>query len=600
MSDTNRDPLAELLAKHSAAENGDPIPVEPTSDNINNDPITNDEISNDDIDYGDNDMAEQIAAEEAAYEEERRQQQTVIDKDNVTILMPPDSKDKDYQKEQMDFQTDKLAIVTVMVNQVIAKYKLYEGGIPDVDLPEQGVLCRFKVMGELIDIYHNNGEVINDQFETMVLSNWIMPDGSRAIDNILSDGTIRSMTSNNTESERNIESNDDAIELPVEESAPTININVQPNTPVTVNVDDSIVANLSKTSELNVNVKEVQDIELLASTVIENSAQAGIISKYESDINQVPITLPLSGYRCVMRPINWFDFIKLAAPTSNNNIDNELKKWSVIYDHIENPSIGPFEDFEDFLKKTKYHDRELLMWGLLVATADDEETIEITCGNPNCKHKTKRTYYPREIVHLDEKKIPAWYTRVHEAAPGEDAKQIWEEVNQKRKRYQFPHSKIIVEFEEPSAYEFINNKLPLTLQLFKRYRPDDDVSELNPNDVSMLEFDYLSTNALYVSAMSIIKMNEKQERVEYRYTNWSDIEQIITKALDATDSGVLLKLIDINRSNATPVSFRISDINCPKCRHHEDHIIINDIGNSLLFQISQRLSNIQINLNELV
>ena len=299
-----------------------------------------------------------------------------------------------------------------------------------------------------------------------------------------------------------------------------------------------------------------------------------------------------------MRPINWFDFIKLTAPTSQNAPDNELKKWSVIYEHIKNPSIGEFENFEDFLKKTKYQDRELLMWGLLVATADDVEPLSIKCGNPKCNNQIKIKYNPRKLVHLDESLIPSWYDDAYKASPGAEAYKVWESVNGRRKRYKLPNTGIIAEVNEPSAYEFITVKLPLMNDLYKRYRPDGQMTEVDMNDPSMLEFDYLSTNAMFVSALTIVR-NEQGKRKEYRYTNWEDIEKIITTGLDAEDSGILLKIIEKTRTNVTPVAFRVDNVDCPVCGRHEEYIPINDIGSTLLFQVSRRLSNTQINLIEM-
>jgi hypothetical protein len=498
-----------------------------------------------------------------------------------------------------------------MVNKVVAKYRIISGGIPEALTNEQrqmGLLTRMNVMGELIEIYHKNGEKITTEFESMILSNWVMPDGTLAINNINENGIVIDKLMMNTPS-NNTPNNNASEAAPTQEvsaeekkpDAPQINITVEKNTPVTVNVDKELVADIEKTNEVNIFVKEVTDKDMLATTVVENSNREGIINPYDSGINDVPLTLPLSAYRCVMRSINWADFIKLTAPTSNNSTDNELKKWSVIYDHIKNPSIGDFTDFEDFLKKTKYQDREVLMWGLLVATADDEEVLSLTCGNDNCKNKIRVKYHPRTIFHLDESKIPKWYFNAYEAAPGPEAVKIWEEANNKRIRYMLPHKHegktIIVEINEPSAYEYLTNKLPLIESLFKRYRPDGTLSDIDPEDTSLAEFDYYAANALFISSMSIIPPNSNKE---YRYTKWEQIENIIRIMLDATNSASLLAIIRESRErHVSPVSFRVEDITCNACGKHIDYVPINDIGTSLLFQVSRRLSNTQINLIEM-
>lgn len=594
MSEINRDPLDDLLRSHASVLGNESI--EPEEEPVQETPVFDEDL------YGTNDLANEIANEEAAYEESRKAAAAELsakkaEADANKAMMPPDENDMKYHDDAMGFQSEKLSIVSMMTQKVVAKYRLISGGIPDSPNPELGVIGRMAVMGELIDIYHNSGEKITPEFERLVLSNWVMPDGTLAIHNISADGTvidrIAASTSENT--------TNDVVEDNVEEKkpeTPTINITVEKNNPVTVKIDENVISQTTLTNEINIHVKEVSEKDLLKTTIVENSNQEGIITKYDSGINDVPITLPLSAYRCVMRPINWFDFIKLTAPTSQNAPDNELKRWSVIYDHMKNPSIGEFKDFEDFMKKTKYQDREILMWGLLIATADQEEGLTIKCGNPKCRNPIKIKYDPRTIVHLDESKLPKWYVPAHEASVGDEALKVWEAANNKRTRYKLPNTGIIAEVNEPSAYEFVNVKLPLINDLYKKYRPEGTMNENDLNDPSMAEFDYLSTNALFISALTIVR-EENGKTKEYRFTNWEDIEKIITESLDAEDSGILLKIIEKSREKSSPISFRVENIDCPVCGRHEDYIPINDIGNTLLFQVSRRLGNTQINLIEM-
>ena len=594
MSEINRDPLDDLLRSHASVLGNESI--EPEEEPVQETPVFDEDL------YGTNDLANEIANEEAAYEESRKAAAAELsakkaEADANKAMMPPDENDMKYHDDAIGFQSEKLSIVSMMAQKVVAKYRLISGGIPDSPKPELGVIGRMAVMGELIDIYHNSGEKITPEFERLILSNWVMPDGTLAIHNISADGTvidrIAASTSENT--------TNDVVEDNVEEKkpeTPTINITVEKNNPVTVKIDENVISQTTLTNEINIHVKEVSEKDLLKTTIVENSNQEGIITKYDSGINDVPITLPLSAYRCVMRPINWFDFIKLTAPTSQNAPDNELKRWSVIYDHMKNPSIGEFKDFEDFMKKTKYQDREILMWGLLVATADQEEGLTIKCGNPKCRNPIKIKYDPRTIVHLDESKLPKWYVPAHEASVGDEALKVWEAANNKRTRYKLPNTGIIAEVNEPSAYEFVNVKLPLINDLYKKYRPEGTMNENDLNDPSMAEFDYLSTNALFISALTIVR-EENGKTKEYRFTNWEDIEKIITESLDAEDSGILLKIIEKSREKSSPISFRVENIDCPVCGRHEDYIPINDIGNTLLFQVSRRLGNTQINLIEM-
>lgn len=581
------DPLDELINKHKQAAgsvNKETTELPEIKDEDIIIPTEAEENDNDtaDINYGDSDLLDEIHQAEIA-EEERRQaiaeeRRKANEEEQKKVAGPPPVSAVEYEKyvtEAVDFQTDKLNIVTGMVNEVIKKHHLV-GGIPESteDIPD----LRNKVMGELVDIYHKTGDVITPEFENMILEYWVSADET-----------------DTTQHEEDIKKESVKEQKP-EEVAPTINVTVQPNTPVNIHIDEEVTTKLNMNSkrEININVIEVDERELASSVkLVKNSQAEGIISAYDSGLTDVPITLPFSAYRCVMRGINWSDFIQLAAPSSDNSSDAERKKWSVIYKHIKNTSIGDFTDFEDFLKKTKYYDRELMMWALLVATSNEEEPLSLRCQNPKCKMPINIKYRPREIVHLDEELIPKYYLKTHEAAVGDEARAHFNKTNMTSKRYKLPNTGVIVETEEVSAYDFINTKLPLVQQLYKEYHPSGNLAEFDSEDPRMAEFEYLSAHAIYVTSMSIIK-----DDIEYRYTNWDDIKKIITEMLDAEDSGILFKLIEQLRSKGAPVSFYIDGYECPHCHRKESKLPITDIGQTLLFQVSRRLGNTTINLIE--
>ena len=612
----NNDPLMGLLKKHKEAhgvvEEAPVVEETPTTElEVEEEAVTTPETpveTEEDI-YGVNDLMREIEAEEAADRAAReamiaeRREAASNKKRELTV---PDEKDEDYTAEAVGYQGSKLAAITSMVNRVIAKYRIISGGIPEVLEPGSTTMPKRYVMGELNQIYDAQNTpqpVITPEFEAVILNNWIMPDGTPAIQNINEDGIVidRTMMPKQTVESAPEKVADEDEKESEEDNHAVININVEPNTPVEVNVDSELIANMTKTKQVNIFVNEISDTDIESSTIIENTDQDGIITTYDSGINDVPITLPMSGYRCVMRGINYLDFIKLSAPSSGNAVDAEIKTWTIIYNHLKNPSIGAFKNFEDFLQKTKYQDRELLMWGVLAATLDEKDTISITCGNSNCGKQHTIVYYPRELMHLDETKIPKWYLPAYEAAAGPDAVEVWKQAAMQRIRYTLPESQISVEINEPSAYEFITQKLSLLDELYKRYKPDgsftEDVQNTPENEPSvlertdMLEFNYLSSIAMYISAV-VIKKNGKM----YRFTKWRDIEKVVSNSLSGLDSSILLSLIEKVRTDASPVSFRINDITCPHCKHHDDFIPLTNLQEQLLVRVFVKLGNTQINL----
>lgn len=576
------DPVDELINKQREALGQAPVEQESVSD-IND--IDVETVEFDDDEYGDNDLENAIAEEDAAEVAAREQREAEIrqnqEESNVKPFTPPNEKDMSYHAEAIGFQADKLEIVTGMVNQVVLKYALNSGGIPDFN--EQGQPVKMHIMGELMDLYHRDGDVITPEFENLILSNWIMDDGTPA----------RAQSSEEEENSAEVDIEklaDDVAEPEVKIPDPVVvTVNAMEDTPVTINLDSELLEDLTNTREVKVNVRRVSELEMTSSNVVINTQRTDIISPYDSGFNDVPLTLPMSAYRCVIRAITYLDFIQLAVPSSGNRSDQEIKEWSILYKHIKNISIGQFKDFDDFLKMTKISDKELMMWGLLVATADDEEVVPVTCGNKKCQHSHQVKYNPREIIHVAEERVPDHYKKTHEAAVGDDARKHCITVNSYVTRYQFPDSKIYVDICNPSAYDYINNVIPQITELAKRF--GDGMESIDVNSPEYIEFDILCAIAMFVRSMSIIKGG-----TEYKFTEFDDIEHIMRTALSTRDSGVFMALIEKLKDEDSPIEFYLSDVTCPKCGRKDVRVPINNIATQMLFQISRRLRSTAISL----
>lgn len=540
-------------------------------------------IEDDDDEYGMNDFQKEIEEEERQAEALRQAEREALlkerhENDKELEAMPPRSLDPQFQHDAIAHQAEHLAVVTGMIEQVKAKYHLH-GGIPQEKLP--------LIQGDLLNIYYRTGDTITSEFERKILDNWQHADPKTG------------------EAYQNTESNEMSSEhgQPVvkkSEEPATININVAPDQPVNVNIPETVAKEISRSKVVNVHVREVTDEDMQAVTVIENPPEdANIIRPYESSVCDVPITLPMSGYRCVMRPVNWFETIDLAAPTSNSKVDFQLQRWSIIYNHMKNISIGPFKNFDDFLKKTKYADMSLLEWAILKATADDEEPLDMRCGNRRCGKRYTFTYRPDEIIHLNEDRLPKNYRKIYEAAPGPQAEKLFTEINTRRTRYKLPNTGIIVEINEPSAYDYITQKLPLIIEKYTERRPDDpDMENFNEEtlqgDPTLLNFSNKMACMMRIAALNVPDPNNPNR--EYRFTRWDDIERQIDNIGIMEDSMIIMKLALDARQMSESADFYIEETHCPYCGRVEHHIPIDNISQRLLFRISRRLGDMELNL----
>lgn len=585
------DPLEDLMAQAEHAAN-------PSSENINSADTTivntNANIPEEEDEYGIHDQQREMDEEEAIMEAARAQHQAELAaaaeaaKENLKD-MPPQSLDPAFQKESIEFQSNVLAIVGRMIDRVVSENNLPPGEIPEAtdDDPE----FKRHLMGELISIYHISGEEITPEFRNMIISNWIPKEGFAEEENA------------DEPAEEQVQ------EVPIpREITPEININVEPGQPVNVNIDGDVVAEMTTTRKVKINVIETTIEQLRSATVIENSQRDDIITPYDAGgMYNTPITLPLSGYRCEITPLSFIEYIQMTStPPSASRLDQDKRVWSIIYRHLKNVSIGEFKDFEDFLKKTKYADQQLLQWGVLIAAAEDEETATIICGNPKCQKPHTIKYKPRSIIHInDELAAECDFKTTSTVAPGAAAIEHYNKINSTVKMYELPHTKYRVEIDsQSSAYDFLNVRYPVLESLKKRFpNPNDNGdNSIIDADSDNQEYEWLVAHAMFVKAISIPKteiVNGVETTKLYRFTNWDDIERILTIGLDAADSGALMNLIQkVGMRNFNPIQFYLENITCDKCGRHDKRIPIPDIAQSLLFHLSQRLSSMEISLTE--
>lgn len=594
------DPFDELAARYGQ----EPIPIsfeqkkEPVAEEVEEDPIFDispeeiDEASAEDeaaseqepeqeIDYGDDDLKNQIEAEEKARAEERAAAIAAEEqrrKENAPKPLPPSSLDPVFQANSIAFETNKLAIVTTMANKVIAKHHLVSGGIPEN--------IKNFVMGELIDEYYRNGEVITERFEKLILDNW---EGGKTTEQVAAEEAAEATPTEQPQQNVTVQ------EVKPE---PAIQINVEPNQPVTVNIDGETFQDVERERAIKVVVREVDETEMNVGTVIENSQLEGIITPYENTATDVPIVLPMSAYRCTMSGASMFDIFKLSSIQSTNGRDTDLKTWMLIYSHQKNVSIcggGKFATFDDFMKHTDVRDQELLLWAMFVATADEEETVHFKCGNKDCNHTMTVPYNPRSIIHINPDLVPAYYGKTETVPPGKAALDHWNEVHGERKVYELPDSKVEVEIDNYSAYDYHQTKMPILQEVYERYRPDDP--GMTRNDLTEEEQSEMAITLLLI--LNIKSVTIKKDGKRYRYTAWRTIEKIITEMLGNKDLGILIAIVKEIRDTESPASFYMENVECPKCGRKDDRIPVDDIMRSLFFPLLAGLANTSISFEQM-
>lgn len=603
-----KDPLDDILKKHkdsaenreSVEEDEEVVDFTPAPSQFTPEPV--EETADEDI-YGDNDLQNEIKQENLQAEKEHEERVNTakesMEEYKSSFYKAPDrSLDQTAIDKNMAFQEDHIKTVNLMVEKVLAEQNIYDGYFPSDK--------RKAILGDLIEQYfvNNNSEEPNEEFKRIVLTNWISPEN------------IQKNESNDNDDEKTPAFNIEDIKEYLN-NGPVVTIKNTTAAPITINVDDSIIPEISETRKVEINIINVEEKEGSIRNVVENvDVDAFLLETKPTEINNVPVTLLYSAYRANIKPMNWFDYLKLASPTSHNPSDSLMQRWSNIYDHLLSTSIGNFDNFDDFLKHTMWEDLDLFEWALFVATSADTETISYTCNhkigtkkvekkdeNGNimydennspimvdedvlCKNEVRYSYNPRSIIELKEDKLPSYYKNVHESSNGEQALELHTKIIHTKQQLTLPDSKFKINISHASAYDYINKKLPIVVDLCKEYKiPFDDFER------------YMSRNpvgSLYIlCALGIDAIIITRNDTDYTFTEWEKIRKLVD-VLSNDDIQVLMKVFE--ERNEKPFDFNFHNIECSSCHHVTETLPVGDIFELLGFNLTRRLQNTEINL----
>lgn len=414
----------------------------------------------------------------------------------------------------------------------------------------------------------------------------------------------------------NSESANDAVVEITEVAKPTLDtasIN-KPHLDAKIIIDKSQISNVSfsdediekikKSREVQLNIVETSNIEY---SIIDEDHDDGnpwdidnILKQYTRKVNDMRVSLPASRYRASFTGLSYSEILDLSYSQELNSIDGEMKKWTIIFNHIKNPSIGEFKAydytdkkgniikvsaFEDFLKKTSIMDLSFSLWAVLCATCLEKEIVSIDCHGKNkdgskCGNTYDWLYDPRSLIQMDS--VPE-VTLADMKITGElnDFDEIMKHYDESMLRLsnsvKLPASGFIVCFGHISAYDYLNSRMADMLAI----QEDESVS------LSSI-FEMYGLNIVKYILLPDVIDSSKYRKI----TDGSDIMKVI-HSLDVLDYRAINELMEL-MMNPYRFKFSLKNIVCPKCGTRSD-LDIEDMS-LLLFLIAQSLNNSEIKL----
>ena len=338
-------------------------------------------------------------------------------------------------------------------------------------------------------------------------------------------------------------------------------------------------------SSTEIHLKEVEELDL--STITVKKAEKSFleaVNEFQISSSKVPVVFPASRFKAYMTGLSYGEMGDISLNNENVTFDQLQKKLTVIYNKMVNPSIGEFENFEDFLRKFAYVDIDLAVYGLVVATFPEIDDIPLTCNNEKCKNSFNHKYSPRTLIRFDKanEKFLNAMKDVVECPAAESHKLLEESPARVHKRVKLPFSGFIIEIGIASAYDYLYTIVDNIIgDKFKDNHPDDvnGILQINATLLGLIR-------AVYVPSG------------DGSYTMFDNFEDMINALymVKPEEISILASLLQKYTDSYT-VEFELFDITCPHCGTKTTRIPL-DI-NSLVFLKYQRLMSTEIDINNI-
>ena len=273
----------------------------------------------------------------------------------------------------------------------------------------------------------------------------------------------------------------------------------------------------------------------------------------KSTISNFSTVVPLiaSGYTAKLSGCSVTELMAIISTLDENNpVENFSRKTSLLYEKILETSIGKLT-YEEFLEKTCHVDLPMLMYGLACATFPEEDTVDLICNNEKCGKPMPHRYNMRSLLRVE---------RFSDIVKEKIAKTVDNSYNLDTsikyaatapvntiERLEFPHSKIVADFEYKSLASFKRI-------LAKQFNENIEV----PTELADIYGFSLFIKAIYVP--------DHEDDGYFEYTDQMEVTKILN-AMNRIDLGILYKKAnDMGESNN--IEFGYMNIDCPHCHTH--------------------------------
>ena len=341
---------------------------------------------------------------------------------------------------------------------------------------------------------------------------------------------------------------------------------------------------VTESSEIRLTEVSFMDIKTLNAKTNIASSYEDVINTYELSNSQTSVCFPASGFRATMKGMTYGELADVALNMELVTADQYRKRLTVVYNKMTNVSTGNFASFDDFLRGFAYVDIPMALYALYVATQPEVQQIQLRCGREDCNKTFDWSFSTRSVLRL-EKCSKKFLTKMEELvqAKPEDYQRIREEsAVMSAKFVELPYSKFVVEMGVISAYEFLNNFIPvLDEQKFhETFGPDENNAYLN--------------NVLLLTTVRSVRIPDNKGGYSLCNTYKSILDAIYN--IKPEEIKLISSLSNVLTSEYNS-AFSFGDVVCPHCGNVTKDLDLS--MDDLVFQTYQRLISTEINVESI-
>lgn len=320
------------------------------------------------------------------------------------------------------------------------------------------------------------------------------------------------------------------------------------------------------------------------------------VDVYDMSIVKTNLIFTLSGFKADMAGLNYGEFGDIALDVTPEgmeqlNFDKTKKMLYTLYTKTLNPSCGKFKGFDDYLKKLCWFDVPIAIYGVLISTQPEEDSLRIRCEVPNCMQYYEHKFSPRTLI--DFSSASEDYLTLMEKISRASGDELFDYAENSLvrtvKAVELP-SKVIALIGPLSAYDYLYTLLRILREAMKLATEIEENDGEPVNGVSMADLDKRMNNLMMLYVVRGFRIPKGDGRyVEIR--NPEKVLEYIENYMQIHDYQIIRNIYEKAESDYA-IRFRLQNLRCPHCGAEIPSLRV-DVQ-ELVFRIRQRMSSTEI------